>query len=186
MLSSAVEHQFSPVNLIFLYFSTEIFEFVLNSGRNLDAQRGTWTGRIIHSISTKTVRSCKSSCSQVFWWISFMKNVTKFRGMHRHNNFQKTIFLNVQNSGHYLVEKVQNYRIWSIKCLKFVFASLMENSLLLRWLYNQLPNQKTVQCVKSVQIRSFFWSVFFCIRIECGDLRIFCTLFVFGHFSGSG
>ena len=25
-------------------------------------------------------------------------------------------------------------------------------------------------CVKSVQIRSFFWSVFSCIRTECGDL----------------
>ena len=27
-------------------------------------------------------------------------------------------------------------------------------------------------CVKSVQIRSFFWSVFSCIRTEYGDLRI--------------
>ena len=26
-------------------------------------------------------------------------------------------------------------------------------------------------CVKSVQIRSYFWSVFSCIRIEYGDLR---------------
>ena len=26
-------------------------------------------------------------------------------------------------------------------------------------------------CVKSVQIRSFFWSVFSCIRTEYGDLR---------------
>ena len=26
-------------------------------------------------------------------------------------------------------------------------------------------------CVKSVQIRSFFWSVFSCIRAEYGDLR---------------
>ena len=25
-------------------------------------------------------------------------------------------------------------------------------------------------CVKSVQIQSYFWSVFSCIRIECGDL----------------
>ena len=25
-------------------------------------------------------------------------------------------------------------------------------------------------CVKSVQIRSYFWSVFSCIRIEYGDL----------------
>ena len=26
-------------------------------------------------------------------------------------------------------------------------------------------------CVKRVQIRSYFWSVFSCIRIEYGDLR---------------
>ena len=26
-------------------------------------------------------------------------------------------------------------------------------------------------CVKSVQIRSFLWSLFFCIRTEYGDLR---------------
>ena len=26
-------------------------------------------------------------------------------------------------------------------------------------------------CLKSVQIRSFFWSVFSCIRTEYGDLR---------------
>ena len=28
-----------------------------------------------------------------------------------------------------------------------------------------------LHCVKSVQIRSYFWSVFSCIRIEYGDLR---------------
>ena len=35
-------------------------------------------------------------------------------------------------------------------------------------------------CVKSVQIQSFFWSVFSCIRTEYGPER-----FVFGHFSRS-
>ena len=30
-------------------------------------------------------------------------------------------------------------------------------------------------CVKSVQIRSYFWSVFSCIRIECGDLISECS-----------
>ena len=30
-----------------------------------------------------------------------------------------------------------------------------------------------MHCLKSVQIRSYFWSVFSCIRIEYGDLRIF-------------
>ena len=28
-----------------------------------------------------------------------------------------------------------------------------------------------LHCAKSVQIRSFFWSVFSCIRTEYGDLR---------------
>ena len=39
-------------------------------------------------------------------------------------------------------------------------------------------------CVKSVQIRSFFWSVFTCIRSEYGDLRTRKNS-VFGHFSRS-
>ena len=30
---------------------------------------------------------------------------------------------------------------------------------------------RSQHCVKSVQIRSFFWSVFSCIRTEYGDLR---------------
>ena len=30
---------------------------------------------------------------------------------------------------------------------------------------------KLVDCVKSVQIRSFFWSVFFRIRTEYGEIR---------------
>ena len=34
------------------------------------------------------------------------------------------------------------------------------------------PNRQIdTHCVKSVQIRSFFWSVFSCIRTEYGDLR---------------
>ena len=32
------------------------------------------------------------------------------------------------------------------------------------------PNKSRVHCLKSVQIRSFFWSVFSCIRTEYGDL----------------
>ena len=34
-----------------------------------------------------------------------------------------------------------------------------------------LLNSDTYHCVKSVQIRSFFWSVFSCIRAEYKDLR---------------
>ena len=52
-------------------------------------------------------------------------------------------------------------------------------------------------CVKSVQIRNFFWSIFFCIWTEYGDLlckypysvRIQENMdqknFIFGYFSGS-
>ena len=36
------------------------------------------------------------------------------------------------------------------------------------WLLRNLS--KYIHCVKSVQIRSFFWSVFPCIRTEYGDL----------------
>ena len=34
-----------------------------------------------------------------------------------------------------------------------------------------IKTKALLHCVKSVQIRSFFWSVFSCIRTEYGDLR---------------
>ena len=37
----------------------------------------------------------------------------------------------------------------------------------------------TLHCVKSVQTRSYFWSVFSCIRIEYGDLLQAVLLFAF-------
>ena len=55
-----------------------------------------------------------------------------------------------------------------------------------------------VHCVKSVQILSFFWSVFSCIRTEYGDLPLNLRIqykyrkirtrknSIFGHFSRSG
>ena len=39
-------------------------------------------------------------------------------------------------------------------------------------------------CMKSVQIRSYFWSVFSCIRTEYKKIRT-RKIFVFGHFSHS-
>ena len=39
------------------------------------------------------------------------------------------------------------------------------------------PNPEVLHCVKSIQIRRFFWSVFSCIRTRKN--------FVFGHFSRS-
>ena len=40
-------------------------------------------------------------------------------------------------------------------------------------------------CVNSVQIRSFFWSIFSCIQSKCGKIRTRKNS-VFGHFSRSG
>ena len=37
--------------------------------------------------------------------------------------------------------------------------------------YKQTGITFGLHCVKSVQIRSYFWCVFSCIRIELGDLR---------------
>ena len=42
-----------------------------------------------------------------------------------------------------------------------------------------------VHCVNSVQIQSYFWSVFSCIRIEYRKIRTRNNS-VFGHFSRSG
>ena len=38
---------------------------------------------------------------------------------------------------------------------------------------NHLQNGHYIHCVKSIQIRSYFWSVFPCIRTGYGDLLIF-------------
>ena len=50
---------------------------------------------------------------------------------------------------------------------------------------NNITTNWIVYCVKSVQIRSFFWSVFNSIRAECGKIRTRKNS-VFGHFSRSG
>ena len=41
--------------------------------------------------------------------------------------------------------------------------------------------QKPFHCVKSVQIRRFFWSIFSCIRNEYGDFSILCGISWFTH-----
>ena len=55
-----------------------------------------------------------------------------------------------------------------------------------------IPNQylrsltlEQVHCAKSIQIRSFFWSVFSCIESEYREIRTRKNS-VFGHFSRSG
>ena len=46
-------------------------------------------------------------------------------------------------------------------------------------------SQNTDYCVKSIQIRRFFWSVFYRIRTEYGKIRTRKKT-VYGHFSRSG
>ena len=46
-------------------------------------------------------------------------------------------------------------------------------------------NQGRVHCVKSVQIRSYFWSIFSCIRTEYRKIRTRNNS-AFGHFSRIG
>ena len=55
-----------------------------------------------------------------------------------------------------------------------LFAVSLTNKIIIRSNTN-----KNIHCVKSVQIRSFFWSVFSPIRTEYGEIL------VFGHFSRS-
>ena len=77
-----------------------------------------------------------------------------------------------------------------------IFApSLIPNRVKVRYMFIKT---NSVHYVKSVQIRSIFWSVFSCIRTEYGDLRRFTVFqskyrkirtrknFVFAHFSRSG
>ena len=54
---------------------------------------------------------------------------------------------------------------WS-KCIS---SAISDNT---RWAWTPLVATATLlHCVKSVQIRSFFWSVFACIRTEYGEIR---------------
>ena len=57
---------------------------------------------------------------------------------------------------------------------EILFAVSLTNKIIIRSNTN-----KNIHCVKSVQIRSFFWSVFSPIRTEYGEIL------VFGHFSRS-
>ena len=63
-----------------------------------------------------------------------------------------------------------------------------------QWYQAVLIKKCMEHCVKSVQMRSFFWSVFSCIRTEYGNIRVQFKYrkirtrnnSVFGHFSRSG
>ena len=41
---------------------------------------------------------------------------------------------------------------------------------MIKWLSNKGQNKISIHCVKSVQIRSFFWSLFSCILTKYGEI----------------
>ena len=61
-------------------------------------------------------------------------------------------------------------------CLKTISLSNMGKQALVTWIVRSIKNLAlllalNIHCVKKVQIRSFFWSLFSCIRTKYGDLR---------------
>ena len=87
----------------------------------------------------------------------------------------------------WLAEFIYRCRPW---CFPRCFAVTFCGTAVLK---NPKENLFQLHCVKSVQIRSFFWSVFYCIWTEYGDLRSKSEYgklrtrkdSVFGHFSHS-
>ena len=78
------------------------------------------------------------------------------------------------------VLEIQAWRIWSHLQKKF----LMKN-FIFRAVRNYSENKilkKNIHCVKSVQIRSYFWSVFSCIQSEYRKIRTRNNS-LFGYFS---
>ena len=81
-------------------------------------------------------------------------------------------------------------RLWrQLAALLAAFWRVSQTSMMMFFCENSVRH-----CMKSVQVRSYFWSVFSCIRTEYGDLRsIHCEYrkvrtrnnSVFGHFSCS-
>ena len=60
----------------------------------------------------------------------------------------------------------------SIKTFIVSYTRWKEESLMSHWIWH---------CGKSIQIRSFFWSLFSCIRTEYGDLRSKNSLIYFNY-----
>ena len=72
----------------------------------------------------------------------------------------------------YLVSKVPLSKLET--CVipqSFIFLFFRWNYLYYKFLIKVFLFLSSSHCVKSVQIRSYFWSVFSCIRTEYGDLR---------------
>ena len=87
------------------------------------------------------------------------------------NFLQLSTFFNLTNQIHPCLRKTWDfsnkfYNKSNISLnLKYSFASTLSCTL-----YSWFLKRK-IHCVKSVQIRSFFWSVFSCLRTEYRDLR---------------
>ena len=65
------------------------------------------------------------------------------------------------------------------------FYQIRSNLIIRPWLWNLTTKVWTEHCVKSVQIRSYFWSVFSCIQSEYRKIWTRNNS-VFRHFSCSG
>ena len=95
----------------------------------------------------------------VFEWPISKWNVLKSQ------HLLKLLWCNIWKSPHfsYIGMKLLIIRENSTKCCLSVSTSDYR-------FYDKFWYLKTKHCVKFVQIRSFFWSVFSCIRIEYGNL----------------
>ena len=97
-------------------------------------------------------------------------------------------------------DKLQQNRIqkpvqplgWSAFLRKYLTVKSRKSSIVDVWLGSKYPPAYFIKslegffqhCVKSVQIRSFFWSIFSCIRTEYRKMRTRKNS-IFGHFSRS-
>ena len=53
----------------------------------------------------------------------------------------------------------------------FYIVTFSAKDIIMELLMIHIFDSRSTHCVKSAKIRSFFWSLFSCIRTECGDLR---------------
>ena len=120
---------------------------------------------------------------------SFPMNIAKFLRTPILRNICKRLLLMVALINPWLYKPVAptNLGTWSSFVFLTIWSLLFEHS-----------SNFNVHCVKSVQIRSFFWSLFSCIRTEYGELLVNLRIeseykkmrtrnnSAFGHFSRSG
>ena len=116
-----------------------------------------------HHIETSPL-ICRANQWTVFYmiWTSVMKKL-----MREHMFVQKMLVIYLGHFEKYFIDTVFHnmkfYQVsWNCTITSVVFY-------LVAW--NKYFVMHTWHCVKKVQIRSFFWSVFYCIRTEFGELR---------------